>query len=281
MLINLLVPGWESNLEKQYAALPAGARLVLLIDGAFAPMLFQPLDSHCKPFLLFEFLPGCSTEARNVSPFVVKFDPENKSLTRLLKRCSEWPMLSVLTTYESAEQLAERLSAWCIVEVGGQNFNFRFADTRRLPKIFETLTQQQRRGLVGNTIGWHYISRDGSWSSLLVELSTISLSLTDKAVLNETQFGQLLVDSEPDEMWVRLLDRGIQTDLLPSHRHALLSSALHVADRMGLDEFLQTDWCMHCIQTSCSSDLGTLQATLIDWISKNARNENETLSSTA
>lgn len=281
MLINPFQPEWQADLNRLHAALPDGARLVLLIDSAFVPKIFQQLGNACKPILLFEFLPACSKEARDVSPFVVSFDPSDKSLVRLLKRCSGWPMLGVLVTYESVEQLAKRLAAWCIVEIEGQNFNFRFPDTRRLPMIFETLTQQQRREFIGNAIGWHYISRDGSWCGLPLEPSTIPLSITEKATLDGTQFGQLLKDSEPDEMWVQLLDRGARTNMLPSQRYALLLNALHVADKNGIDDTLKMAWCMNCIQSFAQGDPGTLQTKLANWKEENAKSENETSYRTA
>jgi len=281
MLINPFQPEWQSDLNRRHEALHTGARLVMLIDGAFLPKIFRQLGSACMPVLLFEFLPACSKEAKDVSPFVVSFDPTDKSLARSLARCSGWPMLSVLTTYESVEQLAKRLAVWCIVEVDGQNFNFRFPDTRRLPVIFETLTQQQRRELIGNTIEWHYISRDGSWSSLPVEPCSFPLPISGKATLDESQFGKLLTDSEPDEMWVQLLDRGVRTHLLPSQCHALLSNALQVADKAGLDDVSQIAWCIDCVEKSCQSDLEALRSRLAVWKAENSGSENETIYCTA
>lgn len=281
MLIDSFQSDWQSDLNRRHESLPPGARAVLLIDGAFVPKIFRQLGSACMPVLLFEFLPACSKEAKDVSPFVVSFDPKDKSLVRLLARCSGWPMLSVLTTHESVEQLAKRLAAWCIVEVDGQNFNFRFPDTRRLPVIFETLTQQQRRELIGNAIEWHYIRRDGRWSSLPLEPSTTSLSISDKAILDASQFGRLVKDSEPDEMWVQLLDRGVRTRLLPSQRHALLSNALQAADKDELDEILKIAWCMYCIENSGQSDLELLRSRLAEWKAENLRSENETIYRTA
>lgn len=277
MLIDPFFPEWETDLNRLHAALPHGADLMLLIDSAFVPKLFRQLNDNSKAILLFELLPVCSKEARDVSPFVVRFDPADKSLARLLKRCSGWPMLSALATYESVEQVAKRLGAWCIVEVDGQNLNFRFPDTRRLPAIFEKLTPQQRLELTGNAIDWHYIGRDGSWCSLPLEPNPIPLPIPAKTTLDEHQFGRLLQESEPDEMWVQLLDRGARTDLLPSQRHALLSNALYVADKHGLDDILKVAWCLDCIQTSCQSDADTLRARLLGWIQENVGSESENL----
>jgi hypothetical protein len=160
---------------------------------------------------------------------------------------------------------------------GWQNFNFRFPDTRRLPMIFETLTRQQQREFIGTTIGWHYIGRDGSWSSLPLEPSANLLSIPHTTTLDARQFGKLIEDSEPDEIWVQLLDRGVHTHLLPSQRHALISTALQVADKSRLDDMLKIAWCIECIQASCQSNPDTLQTRLTNWKEENARNENETL----
>ena len=243
MLINSLQPAWQSDLNRQYAALPDGAGLMLLIDSAFVPGICRDLGSACKPVLLFEFLPACSQEAKEVSPFVVLFDPKDKSLVRVMKRCSGWPMLSALATYESAEQLAQRLAAWCIVEVEGQDFNFRFPDTRRLPTILQTLTLTQRAEFTGNAVAWHYINREGAWCSLPLAPGLTQLSITEKTTLDGKQFEQLLADSEPDEVWTQLLDRGVGTNLLPSERHASLVDALHMADKNEVDNLLKIAWC--------------------------------------
>ncbi|MGX4640733.1 DUF4123 domain-containing protein [Massilia sp. SYSU DXS3249] len=277
MLINSFQPEWQSELNRRHAALPHGAGLILLIDGVFVPGIFQQLRGESKPILLYELLPACSKDARDVSPFVLRFDPKDKSLARLLSLCSGWPMLSVIITYESEEQLAKRLAAWCIVEVDGQNFNFRFPDTRRLPAIFETLTPRQRRELTGNAIGWYYISREGDWDSLPLEPSTIPLSIANQTTLNGAQFGKLLKDSEPDEMWVQLLDRGAPTHLLPSQRNVLLSNALRIADKNGLDELLKIAWCMDCIRASPKSNLEALAERLAKWMQENNRSDDETL----
>ncbi len=276
MLIDPFQPEWQLDLNRRHETLPPGAHLVLLIDSAFVSKIFRQLGNGCKPILLFELLPACSKEAKDVSPFVVAFDPSDISLMRLLARCSGWPMLSVLTTYESVEQLSKRLAAWCLVDVEGQNFNFRFPDTRRLPAIFQTLTKPQHRELIGNSIGWHYIGRDGSWCGLLLEPSTLPLPISDKATLNGLQFGQLLKDSEPDEIWVQLLDRGARPILPPSQRHALLANALQVAEKNGLDDTLKVAWCMDCIEKS-HSDPDTLQVNLAEWAKENLGGEDETL----
>lgn len=67
MLIDPFLPKWQSDLNRLHTALPHGASLMLLIDGAFVPKTFKQLGNECQPILLFELLPGCSREAKDVS----------------------------------------------------------------------------------------------------------------------------------------------------------------------------------------------------------------------
>lgn len=281
MLIDSFQTSWRSDLQQFHAALPEGASLILLIDGAFVLGIFRKLGSVCKPVLLFELLPGCSNNARDVSPFVVSFDPRDRSLSRVLAHCDGWPMISAITTRESAEQLAERLAAWCLIEVDGQKFNFRFPDTRRLPAIFDTLTPSQRRQFAGSAFEWRYIGRDGGWRNLPVKPDDDPPPTAEQATLDEHQFADLLKDSESDEVWVQLLDRGIQTHLSPSQCNSLLSNALFIAKRDGMDESTKLRWCMDCIEEACQSDLDALRRRLVKWNSDNTRSKNEIVRRTA
>lgn len=128
-------------------------RPYVLVDAAFVPGLHKKLANDRKA-ILFASLPGCTEEAVDASPFVTLLDPADRALKALLLRCDRWPMLSVIATPESLQQLASRLSAWCVVEVDGQRFNFRFPDTRRLPAIFDTLSLTQRAQLLGPAKSW-------------------------------------------------------------------------------------------------------------------------------
>ena len=281
MLIDPFHPDWLHELTRSHADLPPEAQLLLLIDGAFVPGLFRKLAGTCQPVLLFESLPGCSEATRDVSPFVAPFDPDNRALTRVLDACDGWPMVSAVATFENAAQLAARLAAWCIVEVDGQRFNFRFPDTRRLPGIFEVLTELQRAEFAGSPLEWRYIARDGVWRSLPVNHVLGTVPITTNPMLDDGQFARLVKDGDPDGMWVRLQDRGAQTELLPSQRHALLSNALHAADVFGLDEALVLRWCEDSIGAPVNANAETWQARIADWSTEYIRNKDETLYRTA
>jgi hypothetical protein len=226
MLIDAFAQDWLDDLDARAEQIAPSHLLYLLLDGAFVPGLHKMLALDRK-VSLFESLPGCTEQAVDVSPFLTPFHPADKTLRSLLRRCSRWPMVSVIGTPEPLEQLAARLSAWCVVEADGQRFNFRFPDTRRLPAIFSTLNPKQRALFAGPAQRWSYMGRDGHWCELQVESSGTEIAADP--ILDEHQFAILVGDSEADELMVLLGDRGHEVLRHPFRSHALLSSALRAA----------------------------------------------------
>lgn len=240
MLIDTFAPGWLDELYARAVQFAPPDRLYVLVDGAFVPGLHKKLANDRKA-ILFASLPGCTEEAVDASPFVTLLDPADRALKALLRRCDRWPMLSVIATPESLQQLANRLSAWCEVEVDGQRFNFRFPDTRRLPAIFDTLNSTQRAQLLGPAKSWTYIARDGCWHALRVESADAEIAANP--VLDERQFVVLAEDSHADELTVLLSDRGYAVYEYPSRTHALLSSAVRAAQAAKLKDEDLVGWC--------------------------------------
>jgi hypothetical protein len=158
MLIDPFTDTWLEQLDQRLSDLPDATNLFLLIDGAFVPGLFRSRELDASRTdgmsLLFEALPACGEAAKDVSPFLVRVEKMRRSLSALLDRCSGWPMICEIETTENLFDLSSRLAAWCVVEVDDQRFNFRFPDTRRLPKIFATLTVLQRAQLAGPASRW-------------------------------------------------------------------------------------------------------------------------------
>lgn len=245
MMIDQFKEGWLAELEQWLAAKSDEINLFVLIDGAFVPGLFRTLEFRgiaADPIaLLFAALPACNEETRDVSPFLVPVSRLDRSLSLVLQKCIGWPTVSAIETTESLDELSRRLSAWCIVEVDDQRFNFRFSDTRRLPKIFATLTPQQRAELTGPMSRWSYIARDGNWEHLSVEGKVSHVA--SQPTLNEAQFGTLVDDSEPEEVLVQLAYRGFEPNCLPSVSHGTVSKALRIADEGDLPQELRVDWC--------------------------------------
>ena len=240
----MLIDAFSSDLFEEIDAraknLDAGQHLHLLLDGAFSPGMHRTLDDDHK-VLLFSLRPACSEEAKDVSPFVTPFDPANRKLRRLRDRCNRWPMLSVIETAEPFDQLAARLAAWCVVEADGQRFNFRFADTRRLPAIFNILNPRQRGEFAGPATRWLYVNRRGDWDEIRGDGHGESGAVDP--VLDERQFAHLVDDSKADELLVLLRDRGHDVFGLPSRSHALLTIALRAALKRKLVDEDLLRWC--------------------------------------
>lgn len=259
MLIDSFNETWLGQLEQRLTNLPDGINMFLFIDGVFVPGLFRfrefDADKTCAISLLFETLPACGEETRDVSPFLVSMNRLTRSLASILSRCSGWPMVSAIETTESLAELSCRLAAWCIVEADDQRFNFRFPDTRRLPKIFDTLTLRQRAEMTGPMSRWSYIGREGNWEHLKVD--GIAGGVTTQPELDEGQFGTLVDDSEPDEILLQLAYRGVEPTGRPSTNHATVRMALRIADEGKLPQQLRCDWCEFILnqeQTLSESD---------------------------
>jgi hypothetical protein len=240
MLIDTFAADFVQVLEARAAALAPSHHLCLLVDAAFVPGLHRMLRSDAKA-ILFESLPSCSVRTRDMSPFLARFQPADKTMARLLKRCDRWPMLSAIETAESLRELSERLTAWCFVEADGERFNFRFADTRRLPSIFNALSTAQRAAFCGPAVRWSYISRDGSWHEL--EINGLSTPVSAEPKLDQRQFASLVDDSRIDELMAQLNYRGNETYKYPGRSHELLTAAFKTATAANLSEAHILDWC--------------------------------------
>lgn len=238
MLIDKLAP---ESIDVLYGrALDSRAHLYLMFDGAFMNGAHRVFDDKEKS-ILFETLPCCTDATREVSPFVVAFDPTDRRQRVLFERCSGWPMVSAIETPESLVALSTRLAGWCVIEVDNQRFNFRFPDTRRLPAIFKTLTPEQRTTFTGPMKRWSYIARDGKWLDL--PMSGDSGESAAVSTLDERQFASLVDDSRADELLVLLRDRGHDVYRLPSRSYFLVKTALQAASAAALVEEEVLQWC--------------------------------------
>ena len=240
MLIDAFNEDCLDMLDTRAAELTAPNRLYLLIDGAFVPGLHKTLATEWKS-LLFASLPGFSDNAADASPFLTPYIHDDKRMRSLLRRCSGWPMLSLIETPESLAQLAARLSAWCIVEADDQRFNFRFPDTRRLPAIFRTRDCTHREQFAGPAARWSYIGRDSGWYEL--DVIGVGAEPVTNPVLDSQQFAALVDDSRVDEMLVLLGNREYEVGKHPSVSHARVSAALLVAVSARLVDDDLPDWC--------------------------------------
>lgn len=272
MLIDPYHEHWLERLVAPDGGTTQTGATFLLIDDVFVPGLHRRIKavmpSTDAPSLLFECLPGCSDRTRDVSPFLFRYQPSNSGLRALLGKCSGWPMVCAIETAESQAELTERLAAWCVVEVDGQRFNFRFPDTRRLPAIFEALSADQRAAFAGPATSWSYIDRSGKWQEIAVPGTPCAKA--DRPRLDDEQFAKLVNDSEADEVISILTYRGYQVGL-NSHDYATVSLALRVSRTACMNTASKIAWCESCLADGQSRDERYLAARLPQWMATTSR----------
>lgn len=240
MLTDPFADDWLDVLQQRFRERHAGHALHVLIDGAFVPGLHRRIGVDRKA-LLFAGLPASGPDTLDVSPFIVPFDPQDRALRAALQRCQGWPMVSVIESPEPWLDLAARLKAWCIVDVDGQRFNFRFADTRRLPAVLRTLAPAQRRQFAGPALSWSHIGRDGDWHTLALDGAVGAIASDPQ--LDDAQFAALVEDSRADEVLARLATHPGRSAYRSSQAHALISSALAPALKAGVGDTELVEWC--------------------------------------
>lgn len=234
-LIDPPATGWLDWL-REHALTAAPAHTVILLDGAFLPGMRTRLEACASCVALFEHGTAATAEALDVSPLLIDFDPEHTALHTCLADTSGLPALSVLRSTVPATLLADSLAAWCLVDIDGTPFNFRFADTRRQPAILRTLDDAQRTHMLGPVTQWHCLGRDGHWHALPLGERKVSQPAL-RTALTTSQVAALLRDAEADEYLALLADTwppGFRA-ARPSQRHRLVEEALRRADEAGID----------------------------------------------
>jgi len=229
----------------------------LMLDGAFCAGLHRSIRACLRPeasvAFLFESLPSCNDESRDVSPFVFSHEPGNLRLARQLESCNGWPMVHCIRTTEATASLATRLGDWCAVDADGQRFNLRFPDTRRLSGICALLTDGQRHEMFGPATRWSYIGRDGRWADLDINRTRPGhVEATSNRFggpqFDAAQFASMVDDGEADALMFVLQERG--TNWLGRHAqvYGVVASALALARQARLDPASTVEWCEACVQ---------------------------------
>lgn len=262
MLIDNFASNWLHELDAAFYARPKGAVMHLLIDGAFVPGLHQKV-AHSDPYMLFEGLPGYNEATRSVSPFVVTYDHDDRKLRKMLEACSGWPMVSAITTTESAAELAQRLSPWCVVKADGQYLNFRFPDTRRLPDILGILDAKQFAEFTGMAMGWRYIGRAGEWAN--VSLSPCQSLPAIEPQLETSQFSKLVASSDIDVMLAQTMNIGCKPKSpLKSKQYEITESAINIAIKNKVQDDMLF-WCIFCLESVSVADARILEELFVVW----------------
>lgn len=244
--------------------------LYLLVDGAFVEGIHKIFPEEGKR-ILFDSVPSCTARTRDVSPFVIEFDPMDRRIRALFDRCSGWPMISAIETTESLSAIANRAAVWCIVDADGSRFNFRFADTRRILAISRILTAEQMASFLGPASNWSFIGRDGHWESVaLSERTPLPAHSMFDPRLDTSQFNALIEDARADEVLAVMDYRGEMPGSCRSRAWIWKSivAALEVAARNNLADMDAIEWSIWNAHNYHNESNAKLQIRLQEWLTK-------------
>jgi hypothetical protein len=269
-------PGWLDALQDEIASIRntrPDAHVFALLDCAFAESTYAAILKHGLPSRsLYDLSETPSRDLQAVSPTLIPLTPETAPQWRDVLRLTDgWPMLSLIVTPESLDELALRLSPWCIVNADGQPFVFRFPDTRRLSAIVDVLTPEQHGAFLGPAIAWQYRTRSATWAEL--PLPVTPLPAADYVKLDAQQYARLISDSEADAIMSHLNVNEPPT-LLPYHpaaAHELVSRALKRADRYGIADADRIQWCSLYLKQPKLEQMGAAIPLLTALLAKECR----------
>jgi hypothetical protein len=194
-------------------------------------------------------------DADSISPVLVDVAGVSSSRERfiehLLSTCEGKPLLSLISTDSSLNQLADHLRQ--ILSIGtadGQEFLLRYADNRVLPTIFSVLTDAQRCAFLGPIKKWlvathradviTFTPPDGDHQQIELPLQ-----------LNDQQFAQVMDKSEVHFI-VSQLEQSSEL-FVSSHplaaRIQFVERNVEHAQRCGFkDTEDQTAWCLAALR---------------------------------
>jgi hypothetical protein len=252
-LIGIHAPGWLDEFETQIAALWEkwpDANMFALFDCVF--------NEHCDTVIkksrlasrcLYDLSNDPSPELQAVSPTLVPLTPATATAWREAAGHTDgYPMLSIIATPESLDELALRLHPWCIVNADGEPYVFRFPDTRRLPGVVDALTPQQHGAFFGPAHAWRYRTRSTTWAEL--PLPKAPLPPAEEAKLDADQFAQLMDDSEADQIieHLHVHEPALIRPYHPAEACERIAQALKRADRYGIGQPDRVQWCSLFVQ---------------------------------
>ena len=241
MSINRYPHDWHDTFRLQSADLRnqfPDAHLYAMIDGVLNESCysFVKRSTHLKHFALYKNTPSRDEETLGLSPLLIEYDAaEQRAWNKLMAKTDGLPALSLIVSPESLDQLAARLTPWCIVKAGGQFLALSFSDTRILPELCKALTAEQLGQFFGPALRWQYVARNAEWRAL--PLPEIALPPADEVTLDEQQCARLIAASEADGVLFQLRrrDAALVDCQTPARAHEFVCHWLACADHAHID----------------------------------------------
>lgn len=157
----------------------------------------------------------------------------------LFGACEGKPMLSIIASALDINHLEQHLRPYLIaITPDTVEWPVRWADTRILPALLESITQEQHEHLLGPLYHWWSVRRDGSlinWHGG-AQARPIPAQF-DKLPLSDIAFASLVDTAEADAILANLHD--VQPDLFhsgtPAECHTRVARHLTVASANGIE----------------------------------------------
>lgn len=185
-----------------------------------------------------------TTELMEVAPWLLTFYTPGQSITeakhvlyRWLSHCSGRPMLSVVASKETAQQVVDGWRNLHFVEASdGQKLLLRFSDTRVLADLPRLLTNEQWAALMSPLSLWLAIDREGELTSYpFAPAQTMPIQAPFK--LSDEQVDGFASAAESDAMIDYLIDNMrdvISDDISPAQLYVNISDTLALARQYGV-----------------------------------------------
>jgi len=215
--------------------------LFALVDCAFDEAFFK---MHYRRVLARQSLyAGTSLSALGAAaPYLLSapdgVEARTEWLRRLFTMCEAKPMLSIIASALSLDELVRHMRPYLIVMTpDSMEWPVRWGDTRVLPALLDTLDAPHRNHLLSPLARWWSPGRDGgllSWQGAAAQPSAVDF---DKLPISDEVFAKLVALLEADAVLANLYDS--QPDLLaansPAECHARVAKNLLVASANGIE----------------------------------------------
>lgn len=242
---NLPMPTLPSEIAQEFGELratqPGGSlHLLALVDCAFDEEFLDNRYRRSKPprslydnTALQQF--GAAAPHLLTSP-----EGEGESLvwlTHLFASCGNKPMLSILASWLSADELVRHMRPYMIAMTHDTvEWPVRWGDTRVLPALLAALTESQRKHFLGPVARWWSPARDGCllrWNGIAEKPAPAGF---EKLPLSDEAFTTLVDAAEADSVLSGLYDS--QPDLFyldnPAECHSRIERHLEIASANGI-----------------------------------------------
>lgn len=228
------------SLRRQHKDAPF--HVIALVDGAFDEQFFKSYPRSRWPRQSLY----ANTSLRSLgmaAPQLTTFNGQPGGLTKwlenLFSNCSGKPMLSIIASAIDAESLQQHLLPYLVCRTEDTvEWPVRWADTRIVRGLMDSLSDVQREHLLSPIYCWWTVSREGDelkWNG--GGNASPTEAEFERMPMKDTTFAALVDLSEPDSILSSIFNN--QSDILrdksPAQAHGIVSRHLKIATSYNIE----------------------------------------------